>query len=484
MTHVAGIGASAGGMEAMLQMFANMRATGRLSYVVAQHMAKDGHDELVVRLIQRESVLPVMLAKDGVHLQSDTVYVIPSGQDGQVRGDVLGLNSPPPEHVSTPSANVLFRSIAASRGKGAIGIVLSGTGSDGALGCGAIRAAGGLTLAQDPQQAKFNGMPQSAIDTGMIDQVLPAERIGETLAKRFPGTPAPGWKPGTAGSTPAAPSPPARVDAVVTNPAHRELQQVLRQVFDATGIDFSSYKEDTLLRRLEKRKSVLGIGTAEAYQAMIRRDAGELATLQHLFLVSVSSFFRDRESFTELNRALVEWVSRKPKHEPLRVWVPGCASGEEPYTLAILLLEVLAEKQAQHPVCITATDLNPEALALARTGVYRKTAFKEMSDRLRERYFTARGHGFEVLPALRESVRFEQRDVLTGAPGDNLDLVSCRNLLIYMKSDLQDQLIKAFHGALRPQGLLFIGQAESLSFVGNSLFHPVDHYHRLFRKRH
>jgi chemotaxis protein methyltransferase CheR/two-component system CheB/CheR fusion protein len=251
-------------------------------------------------------------------------------------------------------------------------------------------------------------------------------------------------------------------------------------VLKATGIDFSSYKEDTLLRRLEKRKSTLGISSAEAYQAYIRRQPDELKTLQHMFLVSVSSFFRDRESFQVLKMSLAKLVSGKAPTEAIRVWVPGCASGEEPLTLAIMLKDLAGAR----PIEIVATDLNPEALAMCREGHYRLTAFKEMDAAYRDRYFTVRGQHFEVKPELKACIQYEQRDVLGGSPPPNLDLVSCRNLLIYMKSHLQDQLIKSFHRSLRSQALLFIGQAESLSFVGNSLFSPIDHYHRLFRRRH
>lgn len=486
MTHVAGIGASAGGLEAMLPMFAGMQATGRIRYVVAQHMAKGGHDELVVRLIARASNLPVLLATDGMRMLADTVYVIPSGKDGTVQGDSLRLGEPASENISTPSVNVLLQSIARSSRSQAIGIVLSGTGSDGAAGCRAIRAAGGLTIAQEPDEAKFNGMPQAAIETKSVDQVLAVQRIGETLATLFPGKPADNWKSAAAFTLddPAAPLPqPSRVDAVLPDPARRELQVLLRQVLEATGIDFSSYKEDTLLRRLDKRKALQGTSSAEEYQAFIRRNSGELLALQQLFLVSVSSFFRDGESFAVLQAALEEVLARKPQGQAVRVWVPGCASGEEVYTLVIVLRELLAAQATNRELLITGTDLNPEALQIAQDGIYSAKAFKEMSVALRERYFVPKGADFEVCPALRTSVRFERRDILTGAPTAELDLVSCRNLLIYMKSALQDQLIKSFHQALTPKGLLFIGQSESLSFVGNSLFSPIDHYHRLFRRR-
>ncbi|MBF0562880.1 MAG: chemotaxis protein [Alphaproteobacteria bacterium] len=482
--HVAGIGASAGGIEAMLPMFAQMRPTGRMAYVVAQHMAKDGHDELVVRLIGRESVLPVVLARQVESRKPDTVYVIPSGKDGTVSGTTLTLQDPAPGHLSTPSVNVLFTSLAESSRGNAIGIVLSGTGCDGVAGCRALKAWGGLTIAQDPAEAKFTGMPNASIDAHLVDQVLTVGAIGPTLAEKFPGTiAAPRTQTGTNTASLkdilATPPPPG--------PENRELAVLLPLVHKATGIDFSSYKEETLLRRLEKRKSTLGL-TGDAYLGLVKRQPEELKILQHLFLVSVSSFFRDRPSFRELERALAGVLATKTDGDPVHVWVPGCASGEEPYTLAILLSELLGERRNRHPVRITGTDLNPEALDMARAGIYRQTAFREMEDALRKRYFTSKGHQhFEIGPVLREMVELEQCDVLSRTPvsqGAHLDLVSCRNLLIYMKSHLQDRLVTSFHRALAPQGLLFIGQSESLGLVGNSLFEAIDNYHRLFRRRH
>ncbi|NJD34219.1 MAG: chemotaxis protein [Betaproteobacteria bacterium] len=475
--HVAGIGASAGGLEAMLPLFAQMPRTGRVAYVVAQHMAKDGHDELVVRLINRESALPVVLARQSESLSADTVYVIPAGKDGTVSGTTLTLRDPAPNTFSTPSVNVLFTSIAESLRGNAIGIVLSGAGYDGVVGCRALKARGGLTIAQDPAEAKFNGMPSAAIDANLVDQVLSAETIGAALAEKFPGVPVP--------PRPEAAAAPAAL-AEWPEAEYRELAALLPLVHQATGIDFSSYKEDTLLRRLEKRKATLGLAGNGAYLAFAQDRPEELKTLQRLFLVSVSSFFRDRSSFRELERALAGLLADKAEGEPVRVWVPGCASGEEAYTLAIILEDLLGDHRMRHLVRIVGTDLNPEAIALARAGVYRQTAFSEMDEALRLRHFTPKGQHFAISEALRGMVRFEQRDVLTGAPdlaGGRLDLISCRNLLIYMKSHLQDRLVTSFHAALAPQGLLFIGQSESLGLACNALFAAVDHYHRLFRRR-
>jgi len=480
LIHIAGIGASAGGLEAMLPMCSRLRPTGRIVYIIAQHMAHNGHSELVARLIQRESVLPLVLVNEAVRLQADTVYLIPAGKDGLVRSDMLTLSEPAPGNISTPSVNGLLQSIAVNCGSNAIGIVLSGTGSDGVAGCRAIRAAGGLTLVQEPAEAKYAGMPAAVIAAGLADQVVSVEMVGERLAARFAG-----YVPPVAGVTPQ----PVGVhretsEFDVSDEQRRELEQLLHQVLEATGIDFSSYKEETLLRRLEKRKSIVGVTTADGYQSLIRRDPHELHALQHLFLVSMSSFFRDRESFLTLERVLAAQIVDKEEGAPVRIWVPGCASGEEPYTLAVILSELLGSCRQLHPITITATDLNAEALDKARAGIYPRTAFQEMDAALRDRYFIRKGQHFEVTPELQGCVRFEQRDVLNGSPTGELDLVSCRNLLIYMKSHLQDQLIKSFHHALLPNGLLFLGQYESLTFVGNSLFAPVDHYHRLFQRRH
>src|SRR4051812_13564863 len=254
----AGVGASAGGLEAMLPMFARTRQTGRIAYVVAQHMMHNGHSDLVARLISRESALPVILGRSRMRLEADTVYLIPSGKDGRVREGFLELSEPSPANISTPSVNALFQSIAETQRENAIGIVLSGAGSDGTVGCRAIKSGGGLTLAQDPAEAKFDGMPSAAIGASLIDRVLPVHQIGETLAKLFPGAPSPSPDQKSLPGSPALQDRSGPGESTISEAQNQELALLLRQVFDATGIDFSSYKEETLLRRLEKRKSTLG----------------------------------------------------------------------------------------------------------------------------------------------------------------------------------------------------------------------------------
>jgi len=469
--HVAGIGASAGGLEALQALAASLRPGGRVAYVVAQHMADDAHGGLVVRLLARDSALPVVLAGDGDPLRADTLHFIPAGYDGVVRAGRLLLERRGAGSISAPSVNRLFASIAEDCRQRGIGIVLSGAGSDGAAGCRAIKAAGGLTFAQAPEEARFNGMPGAAVAGRSVDRVLPVAAIGQALAELFSPTAAPPV------------SKPSPGEVAVTPADVRELATLVGLIEQTSGIDFSRYKEETLVRRLAKRKATLGIATADDYLALVRRQPGELRALQQYFLVSVSSFFRNRASFRELTRALAPLLADKPAGEAIRVWVPGCASGEEVYTLAIILSEWLAEHPGRNPVSIIGTDLNPEALAIARAGVYKASACREMDDALRERYLQASGDGWAVTDGPRTMVRFELRDVLSGAPEGGLDLISCRNLLIYMKAPLQDELIRLFHGALRSRGLLLVGEAESIGLDGNGLFVPLSHYHRLFQRR-
>lgn len=444
--HVAGVGASAGGLEAMTVLFAGLRPTGRMAWLVAQHMGPSAHADLLVRVLARTSGLPIAVATSGARLEPDRIAVIPGGWDGLVEGGVVRLREPGPDTLSTPSVNALFESLALALGPRAVGVVLSGTGSDGRTGCRQLKEHGGRTFAQDPAEARFPGMPAAAIEAGAIDQVLPAAEMARALGALFP----------------------PRAEPPAADPG--ELQRLLPLVLARTGLDFGGYKEETLLRRLEKRKAALGVAD---YAEHVRRHPEELAILQQQFLVSVSSFFRDRESFEALARAL----DVRPDLPEVRIWVPGCATGEEAWSLALLLLE------RKRRVRVVGTDLNAEALAIARAGVYRPAAFREMDPEWRSRYFTRVDGDYAVGSALREVVEFEQQDAFEGPPGGGFALVSCRNLLIYLKRPLQDRLLATFHEALIPRGLLFLGPAESLGFESTSRFTVLDPAHSLYQKR-
>ncbi len=440
--YLVGIGASAGGLEALEHLLAHLPKTGRAAYVIAQHMAPDGHAELMARLLTRRSAHPVVLAQGGEELQEDHVYLLPAGGDGVVLEGRLMLQPADPAALSRPSVDVLFASLAGST---AVGIVLSGTGSDGVRGCRAIRSAGGLCLAQDPLTARHSGMPKACLDAGVAHEVLAPQAMGARLARHLGLNPPPQ----------SAPLEEPREEST--------LEQLVQHLRERTGLDFSGYKPETLARRLSKRVADLGLESGEAYLAFLARRPAEWEVLAQHFLVSLSSFFRDPEAFRALERSL--------PGKGLRVWVPGCASGEECYTLAMLLEGRVTE--------VLGTDLNESALERARGGVYSEAALAELEPALRERHFV----GHAVRPELRALCSFQRHDVVHGELPQTLDLISCRNLFIYLKSELQARLLARFQQALRPGGLLFLGPSETLGPAGGPLFRVLDPQHKLYSSR-
>lgn len=468
--YIVGIGASAGGLEAMLLLLAKLRPTGRMSYVVAQHMANGSHSDLVTRLLGRQSALPVVTAGNDDVLKPDTVHVIPAGMDGTVVDGTLRLSPPGPGSLSTPSVNVLFQSIANAASNRGIAVVLSGTGADGAAGCRAVRDRGGHTYAQTPEEAGFDGMPRAAINSGAVEKVCAVVDIAAAICGLVPRV-----VPDTPKAAVAAPT--------AVNPETEELARIQALVRDATGVDFSMYKEETLLRRIEKRKSVLGATSRGAYLRYLHAHPEELRMLEQLFLVCVSSFFRDPDSFRVLGAALKKHLLKKAAGSRIGIWVPGCATGDEAYTLAIMLCGMLGEREAQARVRIVGTDLSGEALAVARSGVYRRTALATTEPDIVSKYFSVKGEDVVISETLRSMVRFDHADVLRVTDAGPCDLISCRNLLIYLKADCQDRLLLNFHRALEPGGLLFIGQSESLGITGGGLFTPIDQHHRVYAKR-
>jgi len=446
--HVAGLGASAGGLEAVRSVLAHLPVTGQVAYVVAQHQARDASTQKLVELL-RDCPLPVQIVRSGQPLAPDQVYWIPAGQDGRVDGPILLLS--PAASLSKPSVDVLFDSLARHYGPRSLGVILSGAGGDGVQGCRAIQAVGGLTLAQQPELARFPGMPQAAIAAGAVDQVLAPEQMGALIARRLSKQP---LSPG--------------------------LAVVLEQVLRITTVDFRGYKEETLRRRLQRRLSGLKLNGLEAYLELVGRAPEELARLQQDFLVSLSGFFRDAECFAALAAELRQWLLTH--RGPVRVWVPACASGEEAYSLAMLLVEILGP-EAPARCWLSACDLNLEAVEFARRGIYPEQALLPLEPARRERHFVNTGKGYRVSELLRSMVRFTHQDVLTGPIPDRLDLISCRNLLIYLQVGLQGELLQRFRNSLRPGGLLFLAPSETTGSHGSSLFAPVDKQHRLYRRR-
>ena len=462
---VVGVGASAGGLEAMRLLFGQLRRNGRVAYVVAQHMGNDTHADLVVRVIQRGAALPVRLGRDAELIEADSVYVIPAECNGIVIEGHLKLQPRDPTRNSAPCVDILLQSLADNLGPKGWAVILSGTGRDGAQGCRAVQRAGGSVAIQDPSEAGFSGMPDAVIESGWASVTLRAGQIGAWVDRQLPGD--------------------ATEPEDVIAQAN-DLTPVIARIREITGIDFSGYREETLWRRLISRRVSLGLDP-DAYERLLMQDSQETQQLQRMFLVSVSSFWRDRDSFEALRVVLAERLAAKPAGEPVRAWVAGCASGEEAYTLAAILSDAVERQGPMRPIEVVATDLSHDALSLARAGTYLHKAFREVPQGWADRWFTAEADGYRVGPTLASRVRFEHADIETDThselKGLAMDLVSCRNLLIYFRRHKQDRVIERFRLALRPDGILFLGSSEDLSPSAQATFRSLDPDHRIYARR-
>ena len=460
--YVVGIGASAGGLAALKVLLAQLKLQGRMAYVVAQHLSPD-HPSLIVELLQRITPLQVVTAVDGDLLRPGVVAVAPSNRDVAVTGDRLVVSDPLPRFGPSPSIDRLFESIAREWRQQGVAVVLSGTGSDGARGLVQVRAAGGLTFAQLPETARFDAMPRAAISLGGASKVLEAGAIGQQLNS-------------TAES------------AVSFNAFGGQVMQsqtisaVLGHLKQGTGVDFSQYKESTLRRQLQRRMAIRQVADLDDYVRLLRDDAEEAPALLHNLLVNVTAFFRDAEAFDVLAQLLKDYLAPLFAQAKIRVWVPGCSTGKEVYTLAMVISRVL-----DHPVVLAdrlkifGTDLDEEALAVARQGVYPLTESQAIPADLRCRFLDEQGDKFTIKDHLRDCVVFARHNVSEDPPFPRLDLISCRNTLIYFTPPLQERVISLFRFGLLPGGLLFLGESESLGH-GHQGFAVANATHRIYRR--
>jgi len=460
--YLVGIGASAGGLEALSTLIAALPTNLGISYVVLQHLSPT-HRSMMVQLLGRETAMAVREVEHGTQPEPDTVYVAPASRNVIIKDGCFVLIEGPREVMPRPSVNVFFTSLAAEKIEDAIGVVLSGTGSDGAAGLRDIKAGGGYTFAQDPQSAKYAGMPQSAIDTGCVDWVLPPDGIASEIATiaRSHGTVA------------VATKPPAAATA---------LKKLLMKVKQQTRIDFSGYKEGTLWRRIERRMAAQHVTSFADYQTLVESNPEELEHLGKDILISVTAFFRDPDSFSALRVLLRGLLQTKQPGDEIRVWVPGCATGEEAYTIAILIAEALGPHTAQYRIQIFATDIDLNALTVARKGSYAESALVDLEPGLVVRYFQKVGNRLEVARHLRDMVVVARQDIIQDPPFLRLDLVSCRNLMIYLQNDWQAKVLATFHYGLNPGGLLFLGQSEGI-FQQESLYDVIDKGARIYRRK-
>jgi two-component system CheB/CheR fusion protein len=473
---IVGIAMSAGGLEASSELLATVPSPVGMAFVLVQHLAPD-HASLLSEILSNRTSLRVLQASDGSVVQPDHVYVIPPNSTLTLSDGHLRLSPRPAGKERFKPADTLFHSLAETCAERAIGIVLSGGDSDGALGLEAIKNAGGITFAQEPSTARFPSMPNSAIETGAVDFVLPPAEIGSELQRlvQHPHL-----------RSIARPDRPELVDGMDVSSATEEqiFRRVFRRLRSAHGVDFTHYKRSTLRRRLGRRMALQRIEQLADYVELLEEDPAEAACLYQDFLIRVSGFFRDRESFEELTRRVFPTLieGRSPK-EPIRIWVPGCASGEEVYSIAIALAESLGDR---HPppagLQIFGTDISEAAIERARGGLYLDTISEDVSTERLERFFVKEDSHYRIARSLRDVCIFARHDVTRDPPFSRLDLVSCRNLLIYLDVSAQRRVMQAFHYALSPHGFLMLGPSESIG-QSSDLFEVTDKHHHLYARR-
>lgn len=459
---VVGIGASAGGLEALREMLTPAQRPTGLAFVVVQHLDPN-HESMLAELLDRATALEVLQSAGGERIEADKVYIIPPGRGLAIRDGVLELTDFAQRRGMRRPIDDFFQSLAGDQQSNAACVILSGTGADGTTGLRAIKENGGVAVVQQPQSARYDGMPLSAVGTGLIDFVKPPGEILECLQGFF-------GRRNTG---------PGDAQAGVVADHVDELCRVLR---NAIGHDFSGYKRSTLVRRVERRMHVLGIDTGRGYLARVRSDADECEALFRDLLINVTRFFRDAEAFETLCKQVIEPLLRdRATDDDLRIWVPGCSSGEEAYTIAMLFAEAARTSGRPLAVQIFATDIDEQMLAIAREGSYPAAALVDLPPALRERYTVPHAERFTIAGQIRDMIRFSNHSVVKDPPFSRIDLVSCRNLLIYFDDRLQQSVLPLFHYALRPGGFLFLGPSESIGRFEH-LFSVVDQHARLFKR--
>jgi two-component system CheB/CheR fusion protein len=463
---IVGIGASAGGLEAIEGFFANTPSDLNIAFVIIQHLAPE-HKSIMGSLLEKYTKMKVVEARDGVKVLPGCVYLNPPNRDVSIMNGRLLLHEPTqPRGVHLPIDH-FFRSLAEAVGYKSICIVLSGTGTDGTLGLKAIKGAGGMAMAQEESQAKYNNMPRSAIDTGLVDYVLPVEKMPAELMKYV--------------KHPYIVGPEKVLTAKEKFESH--LQKIFMLIRSATGHDFSQYKINTIRRRIERRMAVHQIDKISEYVAYLQKNPAEIKPLFKDFLITVTNFFRDPKAFKLLQDKVVsQIVKTRPNESTIRVWVAGCATGEEAYSIAILFAEAMKEQKKHFTLQIFATDIDADAIERARMGLYPDSIAADVSNERLKQFFLREENACRVKKQIREMVVFATQDLVKDAPFSKLDLVTCRNVLIYMNTLLQKRILPLFHYTLNPDGYMFLGTSETIGEF-TDLFGTVDFKWKIFRRK-
>lgn len=465
---IVGIGASAGGLEAFEIFFHSVPIDTGIIYILVPHLDPD-HESMLVDILGRVTKLSVLEAHDQMEVLPNHVYVIPPNREMTFCKRRINLSIPDTIHGQPMKIDLFFRSLAEELGDRAIGIIFSGTGTDGTLGLRAIQGVGGLTFVQDPKTAKYNGMPSSAINAGYATYVLPVEQIPARLIDTLKN-----FYDKKTGFSLSSGEPPV-LDKT------EALSRILRIIKSKTGHDFSQYKKSTILRRISRRMSVHAIEELDGYAEFLQENSEEVRILFRELLINVTSFFRDAEAFEFLkNKVLPDLIRVKENFEVFRVWVPGCATGEEAYSLAIIIREVLDELEKDCKVQIYSTDIAEDVIAIARRGFYPPNIVTDITPERLNKFFVREETGFQVKKEIREMVIYATQNIIRDPPFIKLDLLSSRNLLIYLEPELQSRVIPAFHYSLNPGGILFLSRSESVG-THQDLFKPLSRKWKIYQ---
>ncbi len=457
-----GIGASAGGLEALRELLESLPDADDFCYVIAQHVSPT-HVSRLMNLLAPMTTLKVEDLEDHQAPNPGVIYITPPQKDVVLDKGVLRLTEPQAAIGPKPSVNHFFHSLAAELGEQVIGIILSGTGSDGASGIRAIKAAGGITIAQAPESAKYDGMPKAAIHTGSVDLILPPHRIGPALARLL-----------------ALPSDlPLSLDDDADSDEYTQISNLVRS---NTAFKLSDYKPSTVKRRIARRMSIVGVGELHAYLKYLKSNKEESLLLMRDTFIGVTYFFRDTEAFGALERIVGDMVRRQSPGAIVRCWVPGCATGEEVYSIAMLFEEAVRNRDKPGlQYMIFASDLDDEAIERARSAVYPLSELENVPKHMRELYFETLGDQCRIVKGIRNRIVFARQNVIEDPPFARLDLISCRNLLIYFNADVQKRVLEVFHYSLNAGGRLFLGKSESVEPLAK-LFETLDSRNRLYRR--
>jgi two-component system CheB/CheR fusion protein len=465
---IVAIGASAGGLEALTSLFKELSPVLGMAFIVVLHL-DPARESAVTQILSRATRMPVLQVIEGTQIAPDHVYVIPPNCDMTIAHWLLHLGKRVEPRSANTTIDTFLRSLAVGHGHDAIGVILSGTASDGTLGLAAIKGEAGITFAQEPSSAKYDGMPASAIASGCVDFILTPAGIAQEIARiRF--------HPYIADR---------REDGALQVGDDSDMAQIFRLLRRITTVDFSGYKSPTVGRRIQRRMALQKLEHLKDYVTLLHREREEVNALYHDLLINVTSFFRNPEAFEALKHVVYPAVlqARGPSSGPIRIWVPGCSTGEETYSHAIAIVEYLGEERADIPIQVFGTDLSESSILRARAGVYKENIEADVPPLRLRRYFHRADGGYQIRKTIRDLCIFSTQNVFNDPPFSRMDLVSCRNVMIYLSQAVQKRVIPIFHYALNPTGFLMLGSTEGLLGAGSELFEMADKKQKIYRKK-